>query len=233
MKKLFWVSVVIAVFAAFFASANPDGLDFISEKLGFSEKGQERTAPMTDYSVGFIPEGGLSTSTAGIAGILITLGIFWLAVYIMKKGNNIKKSLLVCLFAGLLVCSFSPAYAASPYIYVNTTWGALGGGLGFDLDGCRAIDISATAASGVSGSTYQFYFDYFIGCWGAGVTAKKMAVNAELAYDLNLQYALEQEINDKVTVGASVTLINYNTTANADPNWIILPSIGAYFKLPL
>lgn len=88
MKKLFWISVVIAILAAFFASANPDGLDFISEKLGFAEKGQERTAPMPDYSLKFLPKGGVSTSLVGIAGILITLAIFWLTAYILKKGNS-------------------------------------------------------------------------------------------------------------------------------------------------
>ncbi len=85
MKKLFWISVVIAILAAFFASANPDGLDFVSEKLGFAERGQERTAPMSDYSLKILPEGGISTSLAGIAGILITLSVFRLTVFIIKK----------------------------------------------------------------------------------------------------------------------------------------------------
>lgn len=115
MKKLFWVSVVIAVFAAFFASANLDGLDFISERLGFAEKGQERTAPMTNYSVGFLPEGGISTSTAGIAGILITLGIFWLAVYILKKGDNKMKKRMAC-FLALTLIVVPPVFAARPLV---------------------------------------------------------------------------------------------------------------------
>ena len=109
----------------------------------------------------------------------------------------------------------------------------MGGGLGFDLGDCKAVDFSATAGSGASGSTYQLYADYFIGNWGVGVNAKKLNVNADLAYDLSLQYALEQAINDKATIGASVTLINYDTTASADPNWTFFPSIGAYVKLPL
>jgi len=69
------VAIVISITAAFFASTHPDGLDFIAEKFGFAEKGQERTAPMADYSVGFLPEGGISTSTAGVAGVLITLAL--------------------------------------------------------------------------------------------------------------------------------------------------------------
>jgi len=85
MKKLFLVSVVIAILAAFFASANPDGLDFISEKFAFAEKGQAGAALMAGYSLKFLPEGGVSTSVAGIAGVLIALGIFWLAAYALKK----------------------------------------------------------------------------------------------------------------------------------------------------
>ncbi|MFH1387506.1 MAG: PDGLE domain-containing protein [bacterium] len=234
MKKLFWVSIVIAILASFFASTHPDGLDFISEKLGFAEKGVEGQAIMAGYGLKYLPEGGLSTSMAGIAGILIILGIFWLTAYTLKKGEKMKRQ---SLFVGLLVCLLvsmsSSIFAATPYLYANTTWGAMGGGLGFDLGEGRAVDFCATAGSGASGSTYQLYADYFIGNWGVGATAKKMTVNSDLAFDLNLQYALEQEVNDKVTVGAAFTLINYDTTAGADPNWTLLPSIGAYIKLPL
>lgn len=231
MKKLFWVTILIAVLAAFFASSNPDGLEFIAEKLGFLETAKERTAPMPDYSLKFIPEGGVSTSLAGVAGILITLSIFWLAVYILKKGNKMKNNIAILVL--LVLFSASPAFSASPYLYANTSWGALGGGLGFDLGDGRALDLCATGGSGSSGSTYQMYVDYFIGNWGAGITAKKLTVNSELAFDLNLQYALEQAVNDKVTVGASFTVLNYDTTVNADPAWTLLPSIGAYVKLPL
>lgn len=94
MKKLFWITVVIAILAAFFASTYPDGLDFVAEKFGFAEKGQERSAPMPDYSLKFLPEGGISTFLAGIAGILITLAIFWLAVDILKDWGNDKAASL-------------------------------------------------------------------------------------------------------------------------------------------
>lgn len=84
MKRLFWLTVIIAIFAAFFASANPDGLNFVAEKLGFADKGIERSAPMTNYSLKFLPAGVASTAMAAIAGILITLAIFWLAARILK-----------------------------------------------------------------------------------------------------------------------------------------------------
>ncbi len=68
MKKLFWVSVVIAIMAALFASANPDGLDFVSQKLGLSHKAMERKALMADYSVPVKQKSGISTAVAGSAG---------------------------------------------------------------------------------------------------------------------------------------------------------------------
>ncbi|MFA5113352.1 MAG: PDGLE domain-containing protein [Candidatus Margulisiibacteriota bacterium] len=147
MKKLFWVSVVIAILAAFFASANPDGLDFISEKLGFAEKGQERTAPLADYSVGFLPAGGISTSTAGIAGILITLGIFWLAAYALKRGDNKTKNKAACsLF--LILAAVSPVFAARPLVTDDFYTVAAGG---YELEvGYAATQNQASQANGAN-----------------------------------------------------------------------------------
>lgn len=139
------------------------------------------------------------------------------------------KKAIIFLF---VLLTAAQVHAATPYLYANTTWGAMGGGLGFDLGDGKAIDLCATVASGASGSTYQAYVDYYWCNWGVGVTAKKLAVNADLGFDLSLQYALEQAINDKVSVGASVTVLNYDTTTNADPNLFLLSSIGAYVKLP-
>ena len=122
MKKLFFVAVIIAILAAFFASAHPDGLDFVAEKFGFAEKGQGHQAPMPDYSLKFLPEGSVSTSLAGIAGILIVLAIFWLAAYILKKGEGYmkgnKKGLLVAFSLGFLlaVLFVSPVLAARPLV---------------------------------------------------------------------------------------------------------------------
>jgi len=84
LKKLFLLTILIAVSAAFFASTHPDGLDFVAGKLGFADKGIERAAPMPNYSVPFLPAGCVSISAAGIAGVLIVLGIFRLAAYFIK-----------------------------------------------------------------------------------------------------------------------------------------------------
>lgn len=83
--------MVIAVLAAFFASTHPDGLDFVAEKFGFAEKGQERFALMPDYSLKFLPEGGVSTSLAGVVGVLIILAISWLTAHTLKKADSLVK----------------------------------------------------------------------------------------------------------------------------------------------
>lgn len=91
MKKLFLISVFVAILAAFFASTHPDGLDFVAEKFGFVQKGVERTAPMAGYSVGFLPEGDVSTSTAGVAGVLIVLALFYGSAYVLKSKKGAVK----------------------------------------------------------------------------------------------------------------------------------------------
>lgn len=85
MKKVFWTAIAIAFLAAFFASTNPDGLDFVSEKLGFGNKGIERKAVMTGYSFPFLQKSGISTAAAGAAGVLITFAVFGATVLVLKK----------------------------------------------------------------------------------------------------------------------------------------------------
>ncbi|MFC1571203.1 PDGLE domain-containing protein [Candidatus Margulisiibacteriota bacterium] len=85
MKKILLVIILIVISASFFASAHPDGLEWVAEKLGFIEAGAERTSVMTDYAVPFIAHEGISTSVAGILGILITLGLFWVGALVFRK----------------------------------------------------------------------------------------------------------------------------------------------------
>ncbi|MFC1637382.1 PDGLE domain-containing protein [Candidatus Margulisiibacteriota bacterium] len=71
--------------AWYITSANPDGLEKVAETLSFIEKGVEGSSIMTDYTVPFIAHEGLSTSLAGILGILITFGLFWGTAVAFKR----------------------------------------------------------------------------------------------------------------------------------------------------
>ncbi|MFH1347946.1 MAG: PDGLE domain-containing protein [Candidatus Margulisiibacteriota bacterium] len=90
MRNIILLSIMIAISAAFFASANPDGLEKVAETLGFIEKGAERTSLMTDYTIPFVAQEGMSTSIAGILGIFITLGLFWGTVVLLRKSRRLS-----------------------------------------------------------------------------------------------------------------------------------------------
>jgi uncharacterized membrane protein YtjA (UPF0391 family) len=87
MKNAFFLVIIITVLASFLASAHPDGLEKVAESLGFIEMASDRTSVMSGYAFPAFPEGGISTASAGIAGVLITLSVFWLAAFVMKKAD--------------------------------------------------------------------------------------------------------------------------------------------------
>ena len=91
MKRLFFIVLLVAILAAFFASSSPDGLEKVAAHLGFIDKAAERGALMTDYNTPGLPTGGISKATAGIAGVLITLSVFWLTAYSLKLINKVNK----------------------------------------------------------------------------------------------------------------------------------------------
>jgi hypothetical protein len=70
VRKFFFFIIIITILAAFFASTRPDGLDFVAEKFGFADKAQERSA--------------LLPPSAGIAGVVIMLSLFWAGAYALK-----------------------------------------------------------------------------------------------------------------------------------------------------
>lgn len=83
--KLLLLIVVITVAASFFASAYPDGLEWVAEKLGFIETAQESSSVMTDYACPFIKFGGLSTVVAGLVGIGIILTLTFISTFYQKS----------------------------------------------------------------------------------------------------------------------------------------------------
>ena len=87
MKKAIFLSIAIAILAAFFASANPDGLEKAAEKLGFIEKGTSSKSIMTDYQFPLINNPGISTAAAGVTGTLLIFGAFWLTARTLKGKN--------------------------------------------------------------------------------------------------------------------------------------------------
>ncbi|MBW4721011.1 PDGLE domain-containing protein [Saccharothrix obliqua] len=86
MKRFFvWfglVSLVLAGAVSYLANANPDGLDYVTERHGIAEHAEEHPlsgGPFADYAL----DGDDSfTGLAGVVGVVVTLvvagGLFWL-----------------------------------------------------------------------------------------------------------------------------------------------------------
>lgn len=78
------VALVIAGIGSFYASAHPDGLEFVAEKTGFLETAEDShvaDSPLADYSTEGVDNERLSGGLAGVIGVLIVLGagtgLFW------------------------------------------------------------------------------------------------------------------------------------------------------------
>jgi cobalt/nickel transport protein len=77
-------AVLIAVFLSNFASKNPDGLDRVSQDLGFNKKElEDKTANklpfyqvFDQYALRGVPE-QIGTPIAGLIGTLATFGLAW------------------------------------------------------------------------------------------------------------------------------------------------------------
>lgn len=116
-----------------------------------------------------------------------------------------KKLVLV---AAILTVVFWGAFAAMGdlSLYTSmTTAGKTSGGLRLDLgsgfvtDGTLAM---VDDTSGTSKTTYEYWADVYYGVWGLAVSGTETSV-ASIA----LMYALEQPVNDKISLGIAVNLV--------------------------
>jgi len=71
-------ALVVAGFAAPFASPLPDGLETVAERLGFAGAARAAwPAPWPDYSLPWLGDGAASTALAGLAGTLAAGALAW------------------------------------------------------------------------------------------------------------------------------------------------------------
>ena len=78
------VALLIAGFGSYYASAHPDGLEFVAEKTGFLDTAEDSSTaegPFADYSTKGIDDARLSGGVAGVVGCLLVLvlagGLAW------------------------------------------------------------------------------------------------------------------------------------------------------------
>lgn len=69
------VTLLLAGVASYYASAHPDGLEFVAEKTGFLHTAEDSAtagSPFADYGTSGLGE-RLGTGVAGVIGVLVTL----------------------------------------------------------------------------------------------------------------------------------------------------------------
>ena len=70
------VALLLAGVASFYASANPDGLEYVAEQTGFLDTADEHGAadgPLADYGTEGVDNERLSGGVAGVVGSLVVL----------------------------------------------------------------------------------------------------------------------------------------------------------------
>ncbi len=78
------VSLLLAGIASYYASAHPDGLNYVAEKTGFIDAETTHASsdsPFAGYSTTGVDDDRLSGGLAGVVGVLVMLvlstGLFW------------------------------------------------------------------------------------------------------------------------------------------------------------
>jgi len=78
------VALLVAGVGSYYASSNPDGLEYVAERTGFGDSAEDSPTadgPLADYRTEGVDDDRLSGGLAGVAGALVVLalagGLFW------------------------------------------------------------------------------------------------------------------------------------------------------------
>ena len=70
------VSLLVASVASYYASADPDGLEYVAEQTGFIDAAEESAtadSPLADYQTSGVDDARLSGGLAGLIGVVVML----------------------------------------------------------------------------------------------------------------------------------------------------------------
>lgn len=72
------VTLVVAGVVSYYASAHPDGLEYVAESTGFMDTAEDHAngdGPLADYAVKGVDDERVSGGLAGVIGVGVTLAV--------------------------------------------------------------------------------------------------------------------------------------------------------------
>lgn len=84
-------ALMIAGLGSYYASAHPDGLEYVAEQTGFLDSAEEpRTAdsPFADYGTEGVDDARLGGGIAGVTGVLLTLVLMGGIAYAVRRRGD-------------------------------------------------------------------------------------------------------------------------------------------------
>ena len=88
MAALLVASLLIAGVLSYYASASPDGLEYVAGETGFLGSAQEHAVadgPLADYGVRGISDSRLSGGLAGVIGVLVCLALGLALTWLVRR----------------------------------------------------------------------------------------------------------------------------------------------------
>lgn len=85
------VALLLAGGVSFYASSNPDGLEYVAEQTGFLDTAQENAAadgPLADYRTEGVEDERLSGGLAGVVGALVVLLLAGGLAFAVRRSAN-------------------------------------------------------------------------------------------------------------------------------------------------
>jgi len=115
-------------------------------------------------------------------------------------------------------------------LYTSVTGaGATAGGLRVDLGNGFVADGTVAVlddGSGDSATETQFFADVYYGVWGLAISGGE-----DIKASYSLMYAIEQAINDKITLGIGVALVTLNSDEDVATQFVNNYDIYAVLSL--
>lgn len=82
------LSLLLAGGFSYYASSNPDGLEYVAEQVGFADTAKESDtagSPLADYRADGVDDARFSSGAAGIIGIAVTGAMAYLLFWALRR----------------------------------------------------------------------------------------------------------------------------------------------------